>query len=82
MEKPKFELSKVKPKDKLQELFEELNASRKEVNLPPLTYPRLQGYLKKFEKAKNGWSKDIWIANILDAKNPSSYFWWLVNNKK
>ena len=65
----------------LEKLFRILNESREEANYKPLTYPRLNKMLKELGKSKHNWDQNIYIANILDSKNPSSYFGYLYKNR-
>lgn len=65
----------------LDRLLSLLNESRETVGLPKITYARLNLMLKKVEKSKKNWDRDVWIANVLDAKNPAKYFWYIIKSK-
>lgn len=64
----------VRPEKPIDRFFALIQASRKEANLPPYTFPRLMKELKKLDKSKKNWSQDIYIANLLDSKNPPKFF--------
>jgi len=68
--------------DYLDKLISVLNESRAEAKLPPLSYSRLQMMLKKIGKSKKNWDRNIFIGSVLDASNPSKFFWWKFKNVK
>lgn len=64
-------------KDKyLDDLLSVINTYRIEAGYKPYTYPRLQKDLQKLGKSKKSWSRNIYIASVLDSKNPCSRFFW------
>lgn len=83
MIKPEFKLpSKEKYKDTyLDNLLHAINLGREGTKYKLVTYARLQKMLLKVGKSKKNWSRDIWIANVLDSKNPATYFWYLLKKK-
>lgn len=74
--------SSPKEKDRkdvyLDKLLLVVNEGRGTKQYPLINYARLQLMLQKVSKSKKNWDRDIWIANILDAKNPTTYFWWII----
>lgn len=79
MEKAKFQISpKQKYKDKkLDSLLSVLNENLGDnTKYKKVTYARLNMLLHKFGKSKKNWDRDIFIGNIMDAKNPAKFFWW------
>lgn len=60
----------------LNKLLAVLNESRKDTKYKPLTFARLNMLLQKLGKSKKNWSRDIFIGNVLDARNPSKFFWY------
>ena len=60
----------------LDKLLSILNEAR-EGKYTPITYPRLNKMLQKLGKSKRDWDQSVFIADVLEAKNPSSYFWSL-----
>jgi hypothetical protein len=71
---------KKKPDEYLEKLLNILNESRKDTKYKPITYPRLNMMLKKLGKSKKNWDRNIFIGSVLDAPNPSKYFWWKFKN--
>lgn len=64
-------------KDKyLDDLLSVINTCRIEAGYKPYTYPRLQKDLQKLGKSKKSWDRNIYIASVLDSKNPCSRFFW------
>lgn len=81
-EKAVFVPSVQKYKDEpLEKLLAVLNEQRDGVKYKKLTFARLNKMLQTLDKSKKNWSRDILIGNIMDAKNPAKYFWFLIKNK-
>lgn len=71
--------NKINKRDEpLEKLLNVLNSGRTEKGYKALSYAGLVSILKRVGKSKRGWDRNIFIANVLDAKNPGSYFWWAI----